>query len=244
MTRAVLLVIPLFLWLVSRPLSLAPTLEAATYKCILTNSCTPPSCEFFKELRFERAALRILANVRAPLSRSDKAFQRFNKAIRNEVRAELRKMGGRYRGCSFPDYPALTLSTRCEIGVSDGAGGVKPLTLEETVSASTGCVEAAEAEYASAQSTQNMCSSIRPDETVAAMRARAVLDQQEKVDSLERSLLRYLSSCKPDANTARQIAKMGLSRLLKAGQKARGASLGKWVASQNALGAAGGGARP
>jgi hypothetical protein len=243
MTRAVLLVVPLFLWLVSTPLSLAPTLEAAPYKCILTNSCTPPSCEFLNELKFERAGARILARVRAPLSSSDKAFQRFNKALRQEVGAEMRKYKAQYSKCGFPDYPSISVSDRCELGVLDGAGSVQPKTLDDVLRVSSGCSEAAEAEYAAAQSLQSMCNSVKPDETVAVARARALLNQQAKVDSLEQSLQRYLNSCKPDSKTARQIANMGLSRLLRAGQKARGETLGKWVASQNVLGATGGAIR-
>jgi hypothetical protein len=243
MTRAVLLVIPLFLWLVSRPLSLAPTLEAATYKCILQNSCTPPPCEFFTELKYNKAAARILANARAPLSRSNAAYRQYS----NDIIPALRKVLRKHAKCPPSETPFVTVSQapKCEIGVVPPGGGVQPQTLDDLQRASSGCSESVEAQYASAQVLQNMCASLKPSgRTVAEDRAIALLLQQSVVDSLEQSLLRYLSSCKPDANTARQIAKMGLSPLLRAGQKARGVSLGKWVASQNALGAAGGGARP
>jgi hypothetical protein len=241
MTRAVLLVIPLFLWLVSTPLSLAPTLEAATYKCILTNSCTPPPCEFFTELKMARGAAYILAKARARASTSKAAFRQY----KNDINAPLRKLVQKYSKCPPQSpYVAVSQAPACEIGLM-APGGVQPRTLADIQKTSNGCSEAVDAEYAGAQFLQSVCPSLKSSGTTAAeARAIALLIQQKVVDSLEQSLLNYLSSCKPDPKTARQIAKMGLSRLLRAGQKARGESLGKWVAGQNILGAAGGGARP
>jgi hypothetical protein len=227
MRRAVLLVIPLFVWLVSTPLSLAPTLEAATYKCILTNTCSPPPCQFFTELKYNKAGLRILANAKAPKSRSEAAFQRY----RNEIMPALQKVLRKYSKCLTADYPFINVSPapKCEIGVMAPGGGVQPRTLDEIQRTSSGCSEAVEADYASAQFLQTLCPTRKTSgTTVAEDRELSVGLQRRVVDSLEQSLLNYLSSCKPNAKTAREISKMGLGSLLKAGRKFRL----EWLASQ------------
>jgi hypothetical protein len=147
----------------------------------------------------------------------------------------MRKNFTRYSKCKFSDYPYVTVSPapKCEIGVMDSAGNVQPQSLDDVLRASNGCSESVEAEYAAAQVRQGNCPTIKPSgRTVAEDRALSLLEEQKRVDSLEQSLLMYLSSCKPDPKTARQISKMGLGPLLKAGRKARLEWLAEWVAAQ------------
>jgi hypothetical protein len=237
MKRALLVATALFVfvWLV-------PKSEAKTYKCILPNSCTPPPCEFFAKLKINKAIERALLKSRARYSSSRAAFRRTWK----EIEAELYKT--KYPSCGpGPVSPGFDVNDapKCEIGRGSGAA-FKPLSLDDALRNDSTCSEIVEADFAWAKERQDNCQFFADAsrETAANVRGRSIVEYQAKNDSLQRSLLQYLSSCKPDAKTARQIANMGLSRLLRAGQKARGETLGKWVGSQNALGAAGGGVRP
>ena len=51
-------------------LSWSPGAMAQSYKCILTNSCKAPSCEFLGELKRAKASVRAYAKVAAPDSTS------------------------------------------------------------------------------------------------------------------------------------------------------------------------------
>jgi hypothetical protein len=234
MKRALLVATALFVfvWLV-------PKSEAKTYKCILPNSCTPPPCQFFASLKLHKTIERALLASRARNSSSRAAYR----ATWKEIEAEFDKT--KSLPCD-PGSPGFDVSDapKCEIGRGDG-GAFKPLSLDDALRNDSTCSEIVEAEFAQAKERQDNCRFFAglSRETAANVRGRQIVEFQAATDSLEKSLLQYLNSCKPDANTARQIAQMGLTRLLKAGQKARGETLGKWVASQNALGAAGGGSR-
>jgi hypothetical protein len=236
MKRALLVATALFVfvWLV-------PKSEAKTYQCILTNTCTPPPCEFFVKLKVNKAIERALLKSRARNSSSRGAFRRTWK----EIEAELDKTT--YRPCGGPEWPGLNVSDapKCEIGREVG-GKFQPMSQDDVHRNDSTCSEIVDAEFAWAKERQDNCQFFAgiSNETAANVRGRQIVEFQAMNDSLQRSLQQYLNSCKPDAKTARQIANMGLARLLRAGQKARGETLGKWVAGQNILGAAGGGARP
>jgi hypothetical protein len=235
MKRALLVATALFVfgWLV-------PKSEAKTYQCILTNTCTPPPCEFFSTLKINKAIERVLLKSRARHSTSPGAFKRTWK----EMKAGFDKMN--YKPCG-PVSPGFEVSDapKCEIG-RDTDAGFQPLSLDDAHRNDSTCSEIVEADFAWAKERQDNCQFFAgmSNETAANVRARQIVEFQAKNNSLQQSLQQYLNSCKPDAKTARQIANMGLARLLRAGQKARGETLGKWVAGQNILGAAGGGARP
>lgn len=229
MTRVLLVTTALlvFVWLV-------PKSEAKTYKCILPNSCTPPPCEFFVKLKVDRAIERALLKSRPRHSSSRGAFKRTWK----EIEAELDKT--KYRPCGGPEWPGLNVSDapKCEIGREVG-GKFQPMSLDDAQRSDSTCSEIVDAEYAWAKERQDNCQFFAgvQNETAANVRGRQIVEFQAMNNSLRMSLQQYLNSCKPDAATAKKIANMGLSRMLRAGQKARGETLGKWVGSQNALGA-------
>jgi hypothetical protein len=245
MTRPALLVISSvsLAWLLATPSSLAPTHAAVNYECILTNTCAPPPCEFFNELKVNRAATRILRKVKAPRSRSDQAFERFSTALDKEVKKALRDGTVRYFTCGLPEAPYVMVSEapQCEMFFDDGTGRGSVHSVDDVRRFTSGCLEAADAAYEAGKYRRDQCLSGVSNPTVAQVRALSVKEARKRVTSLQKSLLRYLSSCKPDASTADEVVKLGLSRLLRAGQRNRGAALGKWVASQNSLAAAGGG---
>jgi hypothetical protein len=220
MKHAALLVIPLFLWLVSRPLSLAPTLEAAAYKCILTNSCTPPPCEFWDALKINLASQNAVFKIQPPRTNSRAAERRMWK----DINAELRKTSFRFTPCApyaVADF-VISEAPECEVVLQEGSS-LRLASLDDALRATTGCSELTEAAFAAAKEEQDNCRFFSGQSSIslAQQRANAFVEFQAHTESLKQSLLRYLSSCVPDAETEAEIAEVGLDALLQEGAQAR-----------------------
>lgn len=201
------------------------SLEGTAYKCVLTNDCKPLPCEFVAELKYAKASVRTFAKISAPDSTDPAAFERFI----SQVAADLRKASKAYSKCSGraleDDVPLAGVTPpACVVGVRDANGKVQPKSLADLLKASSTCSEIVEAEYKRAEARQEHCQAevnrARPT-SVARRRADALQAAQERMDSLRESLLRYLSSCAPDAKLSRELSKLGLDDLMKEGKANR-----------------------
>lgn len=216
MTRAVLMAIAMFVvvWLVPKP-------EAAAYHCLLKASCAPPPCEFWAELKISLASQNAVFAVRPPRSNSRAAERK----MWREINAELRKSTFRYTPCAPYEKPEFVISEapECEVVIEDAAGNLRLGGLDEALKSTTGCTEIAEAAFAAAKEEQDNCRffASQPNLSLAQQRANAFVEFQAQTESLKNSLLQYLSSCVPDADTEREIAEAGLDALKQAGEKNR-----------------------
>ncbi len=203
MKRAVLCAALFLTWLAARP-------EATAYKCILTNKCTPPPCEFLAHLNLAKARRRAIAKASAPLTADPKAFL----AYTDELLAARAKAYKAYRKCSAAELPSIAVGPAPACSVTP--------SLQDALKLASTCSEAVDAEYARAEMMQSLCQQTGRDAaTVAELRARHLLGAQARIDSLEASLVRYLGSCVPDATLSRELSRAGLGALLNAGQEAR-----------------------
>ena len=205
--------------------------QGRAFKCILTGNCTPPPCEYFAQLNLTKATVRALAKLPAPDSTNDSAFDQFSVSLQNKVGNALNK----YSKCRVPDSPARTYTVgpypACEIGTRDSAGTFTPVDLDQAKKLSQTCSEIVEAHYERLEVRQEQCTRLVVGggrHTVAMRRAEMMLRYQAELDSLRGSLLRYLSSCAPDANLAAELTNLGLDSLMKDGK----AAYDEWQASR------------
>jgi hypothetical protein len=218
MKRAVLMAMAtlVFVWLVPRP-------EAAAYKCILTNSCTPPPCEFWAALKISLASQNAVFKARAPRNNSRAAERK----MWREINAELRKPTFQYTPCAPTDKPEFVISEApaCEVVLEDAAGNLRLGGLDDALRASTGCSEVVAAAFAAAKEEQDNCRFFaqQPSLSLAQQRANAFVEFEAQTESLKNSLLQYLGSCVPDADTEREITESGLDALKQQGEQARNA---------------------
>lgn len=206
-------------------LCMAPGLDSTAYKCVLTNTCNPLPCEFMYALKLAKATVHAIGQAPASKSMDPKAVRRFVKGYSDELDKTARK----YSRCAPYTPPRLVVvvgsKPACEIGVSEGQ---QPTSLADELSAGRTCSELVEAGYARAEAERTFCQIFGAPRDLRVWKAQLLLEEQARVDSLESNLLRYLSSCAPDANTSRQIAEAGLDALARSGQEARE----KWEAKR------------
>ena len=205
--------------------------QGRAFKCILTGNCTPPPCEYFAQFNLTKATVRALSKLPAPDSANDAAFHQFSVNLQNSVGKAINK----YSKCQVPDSPARTYtvgpSPACEIGTTNSAGAFTAVNLDEAKKLSQTCSEIVEAHYQRLEVRQEQCTRSvagRAPTTVAMRRAEMMLRYQAELDSLRGSLLRYLSSCAPDAKLAAELTNLGLDSLMKDGK----AAYDEWQASR------------
>jgi hypothetical protein len=217
MLRAVLLVILAFVWLGSR-------LDAKAVPCLSTNPCKRPPCEFMYELKIAKAILRAQSQpfLESLDASSHEEIRRFNQ----QTRVEITKAYNKYAACPSsifyrrPPTPFVSNTRQCQIEHA----APQPVTLEDMLAISNSCSENVEAEFASARQSQLICLAFQNEKeeiTVSEFRHHRRAETEAAIKSMEQSLLRYLSSCKPGAKTSRELSELGLNALKKAGGKAR-----------------------
>jgi hypothetical protein len=221
MKRAVPATILLLLLLVP-----APGLEAVAYKCILTNNCQSPPCEFMRQLTLQRARAHAIAKVRS-----------IKAAMRVELGwdAEIRKAKDKYSSCTgVSEMRPIDISPRPDCNIRHSGPG--PTTLQEELRAARTCAELVEAEFKAAELKQALCRAVGTPESFSELKPQWQVAEQAKAKFLEQSLTRFLASCEPDATLSREIADAGLEALMSAAEKTRN----EWMAERAAGGPGGG----
>ena len=218
MIRAVLLVALGVIWL-------APGLDAEAVKCLSTEPCKRPPCQFMRELKIAKAIVRAYS---IPITGDGDAtnYEAFQ-SDRKQTKAEINKAYAKYAKCPSTIFyrppPSLFVSSMngqtCQIERLGQA-----VTLEQVLAISNSCSESVEAEFASAKQFQLNCWAFQKETepvTVAEHRSQWRRQEEARVKSLEKSLLRHLSSCAPNDATSKQLSDLGLKSLMKKGAKAR-----------------------
>ena len=190
------------IWLVARP-------QAAAYRCVLTNKCTPLPCEFIAHLNLAKARLSALANAPVGTETTQASMDAFTGAFLAGQQQALQE----YRKCAVgPPAPIVS---------GDPPTCALP-TLQERLDGGNTCSEIIEAEYAYSERWQSICLLTGTDgSTIADLQARALSSAQARVSSMQASLLKFLGSCAPDAALSTQLSEAGLDALKQQGQEAR-----------------------
>ncbi len=219
MLRAFLLMMLTVVWVAG------VRLDAKAVQCLSTNPCKGPPCEFMYELKMAKAALR--AHSQPFLQSVDTSDYEDTRRYNRQFREEMNKAYAKYAKCRSstfyrpPPTPFVSSSRGvCQIELNPG----QVVTLDDLLATANSCSENVEAKFAGARQSQLTCLAYSKETapiTVLEFRQHQRMESQAEIKSMENSLLSYLSSCKPDAKTSRQLSELGLNALKKAGGKAR-----------------------
>ena len=209
------------------------------FDCIQTNRCqSPPPCEFMTELKHAKATERARAQlVVAAATMSATAFIEFDNQLNEDVSKRIKAYSADCQPWDVQRKEWIRMSmppilVGCLIGMKDANGKFVAADLEDFKKVRNTCSEIAAADDRELFAKASACERARlagndPSSEVEFQVSR-LQTIHSKVNSLQSSLLRYLSSCVPDANLATQLSALGLDALMADGKAARD----EWLAEQ------------
>jgi hypothetical protein len=178
------------------------------------------------ELEHAKAMLRIEAKVSTQeVMGEEQNFEQIGEDVGNRIRAGRAKCPA--WGQQRQEYRSIRVDpakSDCQINMKAANGQTRSADLQAFKNARNTCSEIVEADYQEQENQAAQCQAraagLRPKTLLNTMLSD-VENTHAKVKSLQASLLRYLSSCVPDAKLSAELSAMGLDALMQEGRAAR-----------------------